>query len=151
MEINDYDYKKMIKDFEMLVRFENNNKKLRKKWKEENKKYQTSIEHMKEFREQSYLQKNSELLNKLNKKESILLTSLENIRNDKLKEKKKMISQIMEKEKMAKENVEKFKEDQERLRLDFQRETNEKCKKYFYNIIYINNLQWKILKREMLI
>ena len=103
MEINDYDYKKMIKDFEMLVRFENNNKKLRKKWKEENKKYQTSIEHMKEFREQSYLQKNSELLNKLNKKESILLTSLENIRNDKLKEKEKMISQIMEKEKMAKE------------------------------------------------
>ena len=65
MEINDYDYKKMIKDFEMLVRFENNNKKLRKKWKEENKKYQTSIEHMKEFREQSYLQKNSELLNQV--------------------------------------------------------------------------------------
>ena len=122
MEINDYDYKKMIKDFEMLVRFENNNKKLKKKWKEENKKYQTSIEHMKEFREQSYLQKNSELLNKLNKKESILLTSLENIRNDKLKEKEKMISQIMEKEKMAKENVEKFMEEQERLRLDFQKE-----------------------------
>ena len=33
MEINDYDYQKMIKDFEMNARFENNKKKLRKKWK----------------------------------------------------------------------------------------------------------------------
>ena len=132
MEINDYDYKKMIKDFEMLVRFENNNKKLRKKWKEENKKYQTTIEHMKEYREQSYRQKKSALIKKLNKKENTLITSLENIRNDKLREKERIIAQMMEKEKIARENVEKFMEEQEQLRLDFQKETDERRKKIFF-------------------
>ena len=44
IEINDYDYRKMIKDFEIIERFENNHKKLKKKYQEENKKYQASIE-----------------------------------------------------------------------------------------------------------
>ena len=43
----------MIKDFETTQRFENHFKKLRKKWEEEGKKYQTSIEHMKEYREET--------------------------------------------------------------------------------------------------
>ena len=82
IEINDYDYKKMIKDFEIDERFQNNNKKLKKKWAEENRKYQTSIEHMKEFREQSYRQKKSDLLKKLNKKESGSLIHTPPILND---------------------------------------------------------------------
>lgn len=134
IEINDYDYKKMIKEFEIDERFQNNNKKLKKKWAEENRKYQTSIEHMKEFREQSYRQKKSDLLKKLNKKESLWITSLENNKLDKKKEKEKIIAQMMEKEKSAKENVEKFLEEQEKHRLDFQKETFMKCNKiFFYN------------------
>jgi len=132
MEINDYDYQKMIKDFEMNARFENNKKKLRKKWKIFHEKYQTTIEHMKEYREQSYRQKKSALIKKLNKKENTLITSLENIRNDKLREKEKNIAQMMEKEKIARENVEKFMEEQEQLRLDFQKETDERRKKIFF-------------------
>ena len=92
IEINDYDYKKMIKEFEIDERFQNNNKKLKKKWAEENRKYQTSIEHMKEFREQSYRQKKSDLLKKLNKKESLWITSLENNKLDKKKEKERIIA-----------------------------------------------------------
>ena len=134
IEINDYDYKKMIKEFEIDERFQNNNKKLKKKWAEENRKYQTSIEHMKEFREQSYRQKKSDLLNKLNKKESLWITSLENNKLDKKKEKERIIAQMMEKEKSAKENVEKFLEEQEKHRLYFQKETFMKCNKiFFYN------------------
>lgn len=137
MEINDYDYQKMIKDFEMNARFENNKKKLRKKWKIFHEKYQTTIEHMKEYREQSYRQKKSALIKKLNKKENTLITSLENIRNDKLREKERIIAQMMEKEKIARENVEKFMEEQEQLRLDFQKETDERRKKIFFYNFYI--------------
>ena len=87
---------------------------------------------MKEYREQSYRQKKSALIKKLNKKENTLITSLENIRNDKLREKERIIAQMMEKEKIARENVEKFMEEQEQLRLDFQKETDERRKKIFF-------------------
>ena len=116
----------------MNARFENNKKKLRKKWKIFHEKYQTTIEHMKEYREQSYRQKKSALIKKLNKKENTLITSLENIRNDKMREKERIIAQMMEKEKIARENVEKFMEEQEQLRLDFQKETDERRKKIFF-------------------
>ena len=129
MEINDYDYQKMIKDFEMNARFENNKKKMRKKWKIFHEKYQTTIEHMKEYREQSYRQKKSALIKKLNKKENTLITSLENIRNDKMREKERIIAQMMEKEKIARENVEKFMEEQEKLRLQFEKDIHDKSKK----------------------
>ena len=136
-EINDYDYKKMIKDFETTQRFENHFKKLKKKWEEEGKKYQTYIEHMKEFREETYKKKNKDLSNKLNQKESLLITSLENKQKDKMKEKESAIAQLMEKEKIAKENVEKFMEEQEKLRLIFEEETQQKRMYiYFYNFFF---------------
>lgn len=127
IEINDYDYRKMIKDFEIIERFENNHRKLKKKYQEENKKYQASIEHMKEYREQSYHKKNDSLIKKLNKKENLLITSLENKKEDKRKEKERIIAEIIKKEKLAKINVEKYLEEQEKNRLDFQKETNIKC------------------------
>ena len=125
-EINDYDYKKMIKDFEITQRFENHIKKIKKRWEDEGKKYQTCLEHMKEFREETYQRKNKALINKLNKKESLLITSLEHKQKDKMKEKEKSIAQLMEKERIAKENVEKFMGEQEKLRLIFQEETHQK-------------------------
>ena len=149
MEINDYDYQKMIKDFEMNARFENNKKKMRKKWKIFHEKYQTTIEHMKEYREQSYRQKKSALIKKLNKKENTLITSLENIRNDKMREKERIIAQMMEKEKIARENVEKFMEEQEQLRLDFQKETDERRKKIFFFIIFIFIIHSGKFQREI--
>ena len=135
-EINDYDYKKMIKDFETTQRFENYYKKLKKKWEQEGKKYQANIEHMKEFREEAYKKKNNDLIQKLNKKESLLITSLENKQKDKLKEKEKAIADLMEKEKIAKENVEKFLEEQEKLRLIFEEEINQKRMSYLYIICF---------------
>ena len=125
-EINDYDYKKMLRDFEITQRFENHYKKLKRKWEQEGKKYQANIEHMREYREETYKKKNNDLIKKLNKKESLLITSLENKQKDKSKEKERAIAQLMEKEKIAKENVEKFMEEQEKLRLIFEEETNQK-------------------------
>ena len=102
----------MIKDFEINQRFENHIKQIKKKWKEEGKKFQTNIEHMKEYREKAYKMKNKELVNKLNHKESLLITSLEHKQKDKMKEKERAIAELMEKEKTAKENVEKYMEEQ---------------------------------------
>jgi hypothetical protein len=127
VEINDYDYKKMLKDFEITERFQNLNNKLRKKWKEENKKYQTSIEHMKEVREQNLMKKNKDLIKKLKEKDSIWLTGVEAKKKDKQKEKEKIIAEMTKKENTAKKNVEKFMKDQERIRMNFEIETNMKC------------------------
>ena len=127
VEINDYDYKKMLKDFEITERFQNLNNKLRKKWKEENKKYQTSIEHMKEVREQNLMKKNKDLIKKLKEKDSIWLTGVEAKKKDKQKKKEKIIAEMTKKENTAKKNVEKFMKDQERIRMNFEIETNMKC------------------------
>ena len=127
VEINDYDYKKMLKDFEITERFQNLNNKLRKKWKEENKKYQTRIEHMKEVREQNLMKKNKDLIKKLKEKDSIWLTGVEAKKKDKQKEKEKIIAEMTKKENTAKKNVEKFMKDQERIRMNFEIETNMKC------------------------
>ena len=136
VEVNNYDYKKMIKDFEADERFQNIKKKLKKKYQKENKKYKSCIEYMKELREQNYQKKNANLINKLNKKENLLITSLENIKLDKNKEKKKLNEEIFTKKNNAKINIEKFMEEQEKNRIDFQNETNLKCNK-IYNIINI--------------
>jgi len=131
-EINKYDYTKMIKDFEADERFQNIKKRLKKKYQEENQKYLINIEHMKELREQNYIKKNTDLRNRLRKKESLLITSLENIKLNKSKEKKKLIEINLTKKNKAKINVQKFLAQQEKNRILFQNETNNKCK-----LIYI--------------
>ncbi len=131
-EINKYDYTKMIKDFEADERFQNIKKRLKKKYQEENQKYLINIEHMKELREQNYIKKNTDLRNRLRKKESLLITSLENIKLNKSKEKKKLIEINLTKKNKAKINVQKFLAQQEKNRIVFQNETNNKCK-----LIYI--------------
>ena len=131
-EINKYDYTKMIKDFEADERFQNIKKRLKKKYQEENQKYLINIKHMKELREQNYIKKNTDLRNRLRKKESLLITSLENIKLNKSKEKKKLIQINLTKKNKAKINVQKFLAQQEKNRIIFQNETNNKCK-----LIYI--------------
>lgn len=131
-EINKYDFTKMIKDFEADERFQNIKKRLKKKYQEENQKYLINIEHMKELREQNYIKKNTDLRNRLRKKESLLITSLENIKLNKSKEKKKLIEINLSKKNKAKINVQKFLAQQEKNRIVFQNETNNKCK-----LIYI--------------
>ena len=58
----------MIKDFETNARHEDHLKKIRKKRAAESKKYQETIQHMKELREETYQKKNAELKQKLKEK-----------------------------------------------------------------------------------
>ena len=118
----------MIKDFETNARHEDHLKKIRKKRAAESKKYDETIKHMKELKEETYQRKNNELKQKLKKKEQILITSLENKQKDKMKEKQRAIAEMIEKENQAKKNVEKFMEEQEKLRLQFEKDIQDKSK-----------------------
>ena len=134
-EVNKYDYNTMIKDLETSSRHQEYLRKLRKKWMEESKKYKDNIEHMKEFQEESYRKKNKDLINKLRKKEKLLLTSLENNQKTRMIERQKAIDSMMEKEKLARKNVENFMQQQEKDRQKLQNTTNKKSK---YNIYLYN-------------
>ena len=120
----------MIKDFETNARHEDHLKKIKKKRAAEMKKYNEAIQHMKELREETYQRKNKELKNKLNKKEQLLITALENKAKEQMKEKEKAIAEMIEKENQARKNVEKFMEQQEKNRLQFERDIHDKSKIY---------------------
>jgi hypothetical protein len=118
----------MIRDFETNARQEEHLKKIRKKRAAESKKYQETIQHMKELKEETYQKKNAELKQKLRKKEQVLITSLENKQKDKMKEKERAIAEMIEKENKAKKNIEHFMEEQEKIRLQFEKEIHDKSK-----------------------
>ena len=125
----------MIRDFETSARHEEQLKKIKKKHLAEIKKYQETIKHMKELREETYERKNEELKKKLKRKENILITQLENKQKDKMEEKRRIITEMIEKENKAKKNIELFLIEQEKARLQFEQDINKKSKKY---IFYIN-------------
>ena len=93
---------------------------------DESKKYKQNVEHMKEYQEETYKKRNQELVDKLKKKEKILLTSLQNKQKSKMKERQKAIHSMMEKERLARENVEKFLIKQEKDRLSLEKYSNGK-------------------------
>ena len=127
-KINDIDYSSMLKDLEATDRHEKHLANIKRRWKKESKKYQENIEHMKEFREETYQKKNKELQKKLRKKEQLFLTSFEQTQKTKMEERQKAIEAMVEKEKLARENVEKFLVQQEKDRQQFQLDNYEKCK-----------------------
>ena len=126
----------MIRDFETSTRHEDILKKIKKKHMAESKKYQETIQHMKELKEETYQKKNAELKQKLKKKEMVLITSLETKQKDKMEEKRRIITEMIEKEKRAKKNIQTYMKEQERIRLQFEDNINKKSNKFFFNIYY---------------
>jgi len=130
-EINDVDFKRMIRDFETLTRHEDILKRIKKKHMAESKKYQETIQHMKELKEEAYQKKNNDLKQKLKKKEMVLITSLETKQKDKMEEKRRIITEMIEKENRAKKNIQTYMKEQERIRLQFEDNINKKSKQFF--------------------
>ena len=124
----------MIRDFETLTRHEDILKRIKKKHMAESKKYQETIQHMKELKEEAYQKKNNDLKQKLKKKEMVLITSLESKQKDKMEEKKRIITEMIEKENRAKKNIQEYMKEQERIRLQFEDDINKKSNKYLFNI-----------------
>ena len=133
--VNKYDYNTMLKDLESSSRHEDHLKKIKKKWMDESKKYKETIEHMKEYQEETYQKKNKELVKRLKKKEQILLTALKNNQKSRMKERQKMFEALMQKEKQSRQNVQNFLIKQEKERQKLQIDNNGKSN-YIY-ILYI--------------
>ena len=125
----------MLKDLESSSRHEDHLKKIKKKWMDESKKYKETIEHMKEYQEETYQKKNKELVKRLKKKEQILLTALKNNQKSRMKERQKMFEALMQKEKQSRQNVQDFLIKQEKERQKLQIDNNGKSN-YIY-ILYI--------------
>lgn len=128
----------MLKDLESSSRHEDHLKKIKKKWMDESKKYKETIEHMKEYQEETYQKKNKELVKRLKKKEQILLTALKNNQKSRMKERQKMFEALMQKEKQSRQNVQNFLIKQEKERQKLQIDNNGKSNYIFifYIIIY---------------
>ena len=103
-------------------------KKNKKKWRDESKKYKENVIHMKEFQEETYQKKNKELVERLKKKDKLLLTALKNKQKNKMKDKQRAIESLMEKERIARENVEKYMIKQEQDRQNLQKTSNRRSK-----------------------
>ena len=66
--MNEYDYNKMMSDFEFSTRHQAQLQKIKKKWQNIGKKYDETIQRMKEMREENYKKQNAALIKKLKKK-----------------------------------------------------------------------------------
>ena len=127
----------MLKDLESSSRHEDHLKKIKKKWMDESKKYKETIEHMKEYQEETYQKKNKELVKRLKKKEQILLTALKNNQKSRMKERQKMFEALMQKEKQSRQNVQNFLIKQEKERQKLQIDNNGKSNYIFINEFHI--------------
>ena len=126
--MNDYDYNKMMSDFEFSTRHQAQLQKIKKKWQNVGKKYDETIQRMKEMREENYKKKNAALIKKLKKKDQVLLTALETTNKEKMSDRRKNILALMQREKSARENVERYLIEDEKNRIKFAEQINDKSK-----------------------
>ena len=110
----------MIKDFESKERRENHFKKIKRRWASVGKRYNETIQKMKELKEENFKKQNLALKKKLKEKE--------NKEKNKIPEKQINILNLIKKEKAARENVQKFLYLQEEGRLRFEEDTILKSK-----------------------
>ena len=127
--LNNYDYNKMIKDFESKERRENHFKKIKRRWASVGKHYDETIQKMKDLKEENFQRQNLALKKKLKEKEN----------KNKIAEKQINILNLIKKEKAARENVQKFLYLQEEGRLRFEEETAQKSKMLLNINIIINS------------
>ena len=114
----------MIKDFESKERRENHFKKIKRRWASVGKRYNETIQKMKELKEENFNKQNLALKKKLKEKE--------NKEMNKIHEKQINILNLIKKEKAARENVQKFLYLQEEGRLRFEEDTTQKSKILYY-------------------
>ena len=120
----------MIKNYEINSRHNEHLNKIKKKWEAFGKRYKENLEHIKEANEENYQKKNKELIAKMKKREKLILNSLENSRKNKMLEKQRAISQLIEKETSAHEKIKQHFITQENERLKFEKLTNDKLESF---------------------
>ena len=135
--MNDLDYRRMIKDFEINARHIEYLKKMKKKREVRSKRYDETIQHMKEIKEQ-YFQKQRQIFRqKLQKRQKTLLITLQEDSKGNSKEQEKTLINFNEREALTRRNIIKHFRQQEKNRLQFEKNMLDKSK------IIIYNFQWK--------
>ena len=131
MEINKKDKEAMMKDFETIERRKKAQKDAIGSIVKRNNDYKLKIKRIKRDMEEEYQRKNAELAEKLDKKNKVYLTSIEEKKGEKEENKKKNIQLLKEKEEKSKKNVEINLMKLEEKRLKDAEETFKKSKKNF--------------------
>ena len=127
MKRNQYDYNKMIRDFEVKTRQEKIANNIRNKWKAATQSYIEKIEEMKLKNEKLYKERDRAFKLKLKKKELAIKKQLQ-LRNDKLIQKKKAQEEISKRRSDdILKNIEDYNKKQEESRLQLEKETFLKC------------------------
>jgi len=138
-QINEYDYKKMIANFELEDRHNKILKDIKDKWSSLSAIHDEKVENMKIKTEKMYRKKDKELKKKLLKKEQIIKKHLEMRKNFLAEEKKEREKKTKKKLDDVYKNLNEFKNLEEQKRLILENETFEKSKKnfmIFYLITY---------------
>ena len=120
----------MLKDFEAEERYLNGMKKIKNKYKSENKKDYIRLGQMKEKKEENYLNKRNNLLKEYQKKQEDIEKHLYLTRTTREKDRQRQLAIILKKEAEAKEKniLKQKKEEQERQLI--QSQIYSKSKKY---------------------
>ena len=129
--INEYDYKKMIANFELEDRHNKILKDIKDKWSSLSAIHDEKVENMKIKTEKMYRKKDKELKKKLLKKEQIIKKHLEMRKNFLAEEKKEREKKTKKKLDDVYKNLNEFKNLEEQKRLILENETFEKSKKNF--------------------
>jgi hypothetical protein len=125
--MNEYDYKKMISNFEMESRHNRILKDIKEKWSSLSALHDEKVENMKIKTEKMYKKKDRDLKKKLLKKEEIIKKQLETRKNLLEQEKKKRDEITKKKVDDVYKNLNEFKNKEEEKRLILEKETFDKC------------------------
>ena len=133
--INDYDYKKMLDDFELEARHNKILRGIRDKWRSISALHDEKVEEMKVKTEKMYRKKDKKFKKKLLRKEEIIKKQLE-LRKQLLSEEKKRREEITKKKvDEVQKNLNDYKNMEEQKRLIVEKEIFGKSKKIIYLII----------------
>ena len=125
---NEYDYKKMMDDFDLETRRKKIYNGIKNKWEEVSKGYMEKIEEMKLKNEKMYKERDRKFKLKLRKKEQSIKKQIE-LKKEKLLQKKKEQEEITKKKSDdVLKNLEEYNKKQEEKRLKLEQDTFQKCK-----------------------
>ena len=127
MRRNEYDYNKMMDDFDLEARRKKIFTSIKNKWKAVSNVYNERIEEMKLKNEKLYMERDQKFKKKLKMKESSIKKQIE-LRDKLLQEKKKEQEEISKKKSDdIQKNLEEYYKKQEEKRMKLEQDTFNKC------------------------
>ena len=134
-DINQYDYKKMMSDFETETRHKKIINGIKNKWRIASTKYLEKVDLIKDRNKKLDKKRQREYKKRYKEKELSIQNQLEQKKYEILEKKKNITEAIRKKNEDAAKNLEKFHELQEKERLKVEQDTMNKSKKLLF-IIY---------------